>query len=414
MIQVKKSSRAHPTLIGHGSKRTMVRNLLALLLVFLVTGPLLAQDDDLPISDIINYDDEVADTLTERAFWDWWILQANTGDVIVADMRAYEGLEPLIGILNPGGNLVARSADGEPGGTVSVEYTVPALGEYTIVTTRVGNELGTSTGPYELRVRRANLVSVRENPYQQVTFRCRDFEVANAATLVFDEGDQAQRYVVSVYGLEGFAPVIRLEVPDINLTDCSRDNAGMAGNVYALPDAEPITLTGDPDATAAQVTVSGAAQVGQVTLTIGSAGSQPGRFIAVIDGLAIGPQVRDYIEIGQGPLARHAPLMVYMIAHSQDRLDPRMAFIVNGQEGLVCDDAGRRGCEDMPSADGLRLFIAEHDLEIRGDRFDAGLVLPPGLPELYVLQLGSAGNRTTGRYALVLIGELPERETQSE
>src|SRR5690606_19871969 len=124
-------------------------------------APLAAQDDDLPVTTFIAFDDIVTETLTETAFWDWWQIQANEGDIIVADMIAEDALEPLLGILGPDGDLLDRSEDGPPGGSVSLEYTTPAAGEYTIVATRVGNANGTSTGPYTLQVRRANPVNER-------------------------------------------------------------------------------------------------------------------------------------------------------------------------------------------------------------------------------------------------------------
>ena len=177
----------------------------AALLLFAL--PLLAQEDDGPLSEPISYDQPVSDSLSQRAFWDWWQLQAAEGDLIVAEMQAGDTLEPLLGILDAEGMLLARSDDGEPGGTVTLEYRAEQAGQYTIVATRVGNEDGISTGPYQLLVRQANLP--RLNPYQEVTFRCQDYEVTNAATLVVEEDAQpGGPVIVAVYGLDGFEPVI--------------------------------------------------------------------------------------------------------------------------------------------------------------------------------------------------------------
>lgn len=385
----------------------------ALIAITLLTVLPAAAQDDLPLSEIIGYDDMVSDTLTERAFWDWWHLQAEAGDVLVIDMQAGEALEPLVGILNPEGTLLARSADGAPGGLVTLEYTVTETAEYTIVATRVGNENGTSTGPYDLRVRRANEAAARINPYQQVTFRCRDYEVTNAATITFAEDpEQAAYYHISIYGLDGFRPVIRVELAAVNLTDCSRDTQGMAGNSYTLPGEDPIVLT-DPDTyadSAAQLLIASAAPVGDVTLTIGSADGAPGRFIAVIDGFMIGEDDSDFIRIGQGPLASAAPLTLYMIADTGTRLDPAILLVDEEDAVLICDDAGRRGCAGVPSPEGLSIYISESNREISAGPFDAGLVLPPGPPQLREVILSSFRSRTTGPYALVLMGELPPRE----
>ncbi|MBZ0303065.1 MAG: hypothetical protein K8J31_25185 [Anaerolineae bacterium] len=385
----------------------LVIPLIALLLV----GPLFAQDD-LPLSEPINYDDSVTDDLTQRAFWDWWHIQAAQGDVIVVDMQAREMLEPLLGILDPDGTLVARSDDGTAGGSVSLEYTVQQEGEYTLVATRVGNENGTSDGPYALRVRRANEVPARENAYQEVTFRCQDYEAANAATIEFaDDPEQATYYLISVYGLDGFEPVIRVQFSAVDLTDCSRDVQGVSGNRYALPGEDPITLT-DPavytDHTA-QLLITSAAPVGTVTLTIGSANASPGRYLALIEAFTIEPGDEDGIRIGQGPLASALPLTLYMVADSKSRLDPSIHWTNETTAGAICDDAGRRGCEGVPSPEGLAVYIAEQDAEITADRFDAGLVLPPGPPALRDVTLTAFDQRTSGPYALVLMGELPPR-----
>ncbi|MAS35131.1 MAG: hypothetical protein CL610_14060 [Anaerolineaceae bacterium] len=389
----------------------MLPKMLACLIILLLwTMPLAAQNDT-PLSEPINYDEPVADTLTARAFWDWWFIQASAGDEIVAEMTGEDGLEPLLGILDSGGELLARSPDGAPDGTVTLEYTVTTAGEYTIVATRTGNENGTSTGPYSLLVRRANMVPVRVNPYQEVIFRCQDYEAANALTVQFAEDvDQASYYLISVYGLDGFEPVIRVEFGSVDLTDCARDSQGMGGNVYALPGQEPITLTENYEASSAQLFISSAAPVGTVTLTVGSANGEPGRYIAVIDGFYTAADDRDTIRISQGPLAATAPLTLYMVADTATRLDPTISLPEDIEDSAICDDAARRGCEGVPSPDGLEIYLNELDRHIKADRFDAGLVLPPNTPDLRYVELGSFNDNTSGHYALVVLGELPLRE----
>jgi hypothetical protein len=388
----------------------MARKILfCLMIALLLALPVYAQED-LPVSDTIHYDDLVFDNLTARSFWDWWFLQAAEGDQIIAEMTGEGGLKPLLGILDANGTLVARSIDGEVDGTVTLEYTAPETGEYTIVATRVGNENGTSLGPYSLSVRRANEAAARVNPYQEVTFRCRDYEVANAATIVFAEDeDQVTSYLISIYGVDGFRPVIRVELGALNFTDCSRDTQAMFGSVFAMPGEEPFTLVDNFAEIAAQLFIPNAAPAGEITFTIGSADGAPGRYMAVIHGFSIGEADRDIIRLAHGPLAALKPLTLYMIADSRSRLDPALAFANEGETGAVCDDAGRRGCEGVPSPDGLYSFLSEQAVEIKSDPFDAGLVLPPGLPQFHDIELGSFNDNTAGSYAIVLIGELPPR-----
>lgn len=383
--------------------------LLCLIIALLLTLPVSAQED-LPVSDSINYDDTVFETLTARSFWDWWLLQAAEGDEIVAEMTGEQGLEPLLGILDPNGTLVARSADGEVNGKVTLEYKAPTAGEYTIVATRVGNENGTSLGSYSLVVRRSNEAPVRVNPYQEVTFRCQNYEVTNAATIVFaDDEEQAPSYIIAIYGLDGFRPVIRAELGALNFTDCSRDTQHMGGSIFALPGEEPFTLVENFDEIAAYLFIPNGAPAGEITFTIGSEDGAPGRYMAVIHGFTIGEDDEDFIRLSQGPLAALRPLTMYMIAESSSRLDPALAFLNPDERGAICDDAGRRGCEGVPSPDGLYIFLAERAVEIKPDPFDAGLVLPPGTPKFREIELGSFNGNATGSYAIVLIGELPPR-----
>ncbi len=389
----------------------LLQKLLPLLVFIVGVTPVIAQDDDLPLSATINYGDQVADDLTARAFWDWWLIFANEGETLIVNMQGDESLEPLVGILGPGGNLVARSDDGLPGGAVTLEYTAEEAGEHTIVATRVGNENGTSTGPYTLQVQQANPPLARVNPYQEVVFRCQDYDVTNALTVIFeDDPDQPAQYVISVYGLDGFAPVIRAYFENFDLTDCSRDAQAVANNVFTLPTGESVTLIDNFDEVTAQLGIMNASEIGPITLTIGSADGKPGRFIAVIDGLVIGEDDIDEFQVGQGPMAATRPLTIYMVADQATRLDPALALPDHPDEIGVCDDAGRRGCENIPSPEGLEIYLAEIDRSIVADRFDAGAILAAGPPELRNLELSSFDNRTTGRYTLVFIGELPARD----
>jgi len=185
----------------------------------------------------------------------------------------------------------------------------------------------------------------------------------------------------------------------------------MAGNMYAVPGEDAITIEGETPH-AAQLLITSAAQIDGVTLTIGSANGTTGRYVAVIDGFAIGQRDQDMIRIGQGPLAATEPLVVYMVAGEGTRLDPALRLLTDtgDDEGIACDDAGRRGCEGVPSPVGLSFQFADPSDRIEADRFDAGVTLPPGPPQLRNLELSSFRDNTTGRYALVLLGALPQKD----
>ncbi|MBZ0287887.1 MAG: hypothetical protein K8I30_09760 [Anaerolineae bacterium] len=379
--------------------KTVFLLLLSLLLV------LVAGAQDVPTAETLTYDSVVMDDLSPEAFYDWWFLEASTGDIVVVTMTAQDTLEPLIGILDPGGTLVARSIDGTPGSAIELELIIPADGEYTIVATRVGNENGTSTGGYELQVRRANTPVERVNPYQEVTFRCQDYEVTNVATLqLAEDSANADYYRISVYGWDGFLPATRLNLTEPEVSDCSSDSQAVNGDTVTLPDVETMTFAQHSE-TAAQLSLTGAAQAGRVTLTIGSKNGAAGRYLAVIEGLHISPSDDvDAIRIGQGPLTASVPLLVYMISDKSTRLDPSMRLNAD-DAGIVCDDAGRRGCEDVPGVNGLTVFITDGAVDVEGGRFDAGARLTT--TDLQTLELSSFSGNTEGGYMLVLLGELP-------
>ena len=382
-------------------------------LCILLAVPVLAQDTDVETVAPINIDDVVEDSLTQKAFFDWWQVQAIEGDILVLDMAASGGLQPLIGILDIGGTLAARSPDGAADSTVSLEYTVPADGQYTIVATRVGNADGSSTGSYSLRLRRANAAPLPNNPYQDVTFRCEDYDVTTATTLVFQE-DPAKglKHRITVYGIDGFQPVIRLNVDVPEPYElCNTDAARTVGDTFTLPGEAARAITETTQNTASQLLINGAEEAGIITITIGSKDGQPGRYFAIIDGFSIEPATDvDAIEARVGPLAaKTTAIQMYMIAGENSRIDPLM---YRPDTDETCDDAGRKGCEGVISFTGAGATLNEGTgATFTGDRSDAGLLLNPGNPDPMVIEFGSRDGRTHGGYALVLIGELPPRES---
>jgi hypothetical protein len=388
-------------------KRCLLVGVLILLAV-----PAMAQDDDTPTVMPINYDDNVDETLTQNAFFDWWQITAQKGDNIVVDMTASGGLEPLIGLLDSGGTLVMRSEDGAAGSTVTLEYIIPEDGQYTIVATRVGNAEGTSTGSYSLRLRIANPPVEDVNPYQDVTFRCDDHEVTTASTLVFQEDpvtDLGHR--ITVYGLDGFRPVIRLNVDSPNEYEiCNTDAQWTLGDTFTLPGENARTIAEDDLEGVSQFLVNHAENAGVITITIGSQDGQPGRYMAVIEGFNIDPATDiDAVEVRVGPLAAKATaIQMYMVAAQNSRVDP---FMLRADTEATCDDAGRKGCEAVASFTGSGAVLHEGTgTTITGDRSDAGLLIDPGNPDPVVVRLGSREGQTHGTYALVLIGELPPRD----
>jgi hypothetical protein len=240
-----------------------VKPILPLVLCLLLALPAAAQTE--PDAAYISYDSVVAGSISDDIFYEWWFIQASEGDVMMVEMAAADGLAPLIGLLDPNGDLIARSADGEVNGTALMEYTLPVTGLYTIVATRVDNQRGTTSGSYSLRTRQISAGAGRDRPYQQVVFRCRDMNVTNVATLEFAEDlATAGFYRINIYGLDDFVPVIRVYLEGVDLTDCSSDSQAMGGHSFTLPGEETIVVEGDRLNQAAQLTISGAAHAGRL------------------------------------------------------------------------------------------------------------------------------------------------------
>jgi len=377
----------------------------------------------------------VTETITDRAFFDWWRVNVAAGDILVVEMTGQDGLAPLIGLLDPGGDLVVSSDEFrvmDVNETAVLEYTVLQAGQYTVVATRNGLDEGDTTGSYALNVFRGNQdEAVDTNIYVQVQFRCRDVTATTAAILSFEEqvfipddtppGQVTEAYRFTVFGLDGFQPLLRIEapltVPD-NYLDCSDDAQALAGSTYTLPDGSIGMVTEETLDSAAQLSIvnSGPSEpFGPLDITIGSKDGTPGRYMAVIQGLSINfADQMDLMTLRQGPLAVGTDLQVYMIGDTLSRLDPFMEQWRDLQTGEVlssCDDANRRGCEGVLSfVDAGMMIYPDEPVQVMGDRFDAGLRLRPLSTDPIFLNLMSRDNITHGDYALVIIGELPAQE----
>ncbi|MCA0452376.1 MAG: hypothetical protein LCI00_00150 [Chloroflexi bacterium] len=391
-----------------------VKKLIFITLLFVSALPVFAQDPDpdtiVTVGDM-SYGGVQQDSITEGAFYDWWRVQAVAGDMLVIDMGGADGLAPLLGLLDPGQNLVARSQDGEPDQSVTLEYTVPADGQYTIVATRVGNQEGTTTGRYALRLRLANPAGkTHDDQYVDATFACETFEATTAVTLRLGEDARPDlRYRITVYGQDGFIPVIRLnlEVPGQDPFElCGTSADATLSDTYTLPGAEAQTITQDDLNTVSQLVFSGNEKTGFVDLTIASKDGAAGHYFAIIDGFSIeAPEDTDQVDIRMGPLAKLTPLAFYMVGEQNSRLDPYLAWI---SQSMECDDAGRSACQDVPSIVGAGATL--HDsggATFTADRSDAGLILAPGTTDIMSIDLSSRSNDTFGAYVLFLMGELP-------
>ncbi len=356
----------------------------------------------------IAYGQNVSGQISSDAIIDHWLLTASAHDRIDVHMIGAGGLQPLLGILDANGNLLAHSDNGQVNGLVDLNFDIPSAGQYFIVATRVGNQYGTTTGGYTLEVDLLNPPPTRNPLYQDVTFQCNSFDATAAASIQFAHKDTDNgAYSIRVYGLDGFQPVLRFQSG--SLDSCITAPADALGDVVTLPGQRPVTLAQSDLSHTVQFVINSqnASDPNAIKLTIGSANGQGGEYLVVIGGFAIEPanDADDYdVRLAPVPAQANAPLLFYAIALN-NRLDPTVT-----SDTSRCDDAGRRGCEEVPSAVNIGT-IFNNGAAVIGTRFDAGAKISDSLP--HDLQVISFEGTTHGTYAILLIGSLPASATSA-
>ncbi len=395
-----------------------IKAIIITAIVCWAASPLLAQGDPNNITVLpINFDVPSEDIITEAYFYDWWLINLQADQQISVTMTGQEGLEPLVGILDPNRALVERSGDGAANATVGLTYTATESGEYTIVATRVGNADGTSVGTYTVTVTDVSPNTISD-PYREVTFDCMGEDVPNALTIeILDDkqDDAPEQFVsVSVYGLAGLQPALRTTVefdfdPFFDQFCTNGERIG-AGDRLQLPGGDEISW----EAGVPRTNFQDINDLDRIQLNIAAMNGTSGTYVVVINGLTIERDGdRDLVEIGLGPLAQAESVLVYAVADKSTRLDSSVVQIDQGTNAVwVCDDAGSRDCADVPSIEGFAWYSAEHDTTVNGGRLDAGIRLTPNSPDKQQVLLTSFDGRTYGDYAIVIIGQFPQRDTE--
>jgi hypothetical protein len=371
-----------------------------------------------------TYGIEEAGMLSDAQFFNWWRILPAAGDTIQIEMTGLDGLAPLIGLLSPSGELIARSdgpPDGAapPNGTTRLRHTFESDGRYTIVATRVGNAEGTTTGAYTLRTA---LVDRPEPPNEHLEYEFRCDELLATRVLGFQVAEDAgnahpdgvtEFYRLTVFGLDGLQPVIRARSSAQETTlDCTDFGVNLVGAEVTLPDGTHTTV-GEDTSHVAQLTLRNSSLddgFGIVSFAIGATDGQPGRYLAVLEGLAIEPRADiDELTVHIGSLALDAPVTILALADPATRLDPMVAWTPSepGPGGeytwVLCDDLGTDPC--APAQTGLSIVLP--DRSFAPGRLDAGVTIPQAAPGTFAFQIGSRETRTSGAYTLVFMGELP-------
>jgi len=403
---------------------------LCLSLIVFISSSVYAQDDQ-PVITEINYDMTVQETITDYAFFDWWHLDVEVGDVLSVSMNAGGGLQPLLGLLDEKSDLVTRSdleAVAEVDGVSFIQHTALTAGQYTIIASRDGRDQGTTTGAYLLTVTNQNNTSQsRPDPFFETEFRCSELLMTNALTFEFVEdvtrpevvgpAEVTEFYRISVYGLDGFQPVIRI-LADVLLDrplDCTDSSNATEGSQLNLPFLdEPYIVTEDNLDDVAMVTVRNSGDgdpLGDIAVSIGAKDGTSGHFIVILEGMAL--QERgdtDEFLVRRGAFAGDSALDIYMMGDADNRLDSLLETIDEETDTLqLCDDIGRDDCVDFPSLE--QTTIAIGDLaNYSADRFDSALRLdsPDNNPTRVIFR--SREFNTSGRYIVMFVGELPSRD----
>ncbi len=385
----------------------MLRIFWSILILFAFASAAAAQPN--PPGDLV-YGGSVSGTITDSQYFGLWRFDGLAGDPITISMAGAGGLAPQIGLLTMGGDLIASSEEGTPDGAVSLSFTLEADGLYTIVATRAGRENGSTQGSYTLSLM-LSAPDAAGQGVREVVFRCREDEAAVAAVIQLGARLVVENtnYRINVYGLDGFQPVVRVTSTRAGTNYCLRGSRNTLGDIVMLPGEQTYLIDENASQATFELEIDEPFELGEITFTIGSAGSAPGRYLAVITGLAIDPAYEiETVLVRVGPLAAaQGEVSVYALGLDavNSRLDPYVRLLPN-ETG--CDDAGRRGCTDVVSMAGAGLRLAD-EFSILGDRFDAGVRLRQDDLDVQEVEITSFSGNTSGPYALVLIGTLPPR-----
>lgn len=393
------------------------RKFLSVLVWLLLAYVAQAQEDTFSITPI-RYGETVSETLTQNAFYDWWVIDLQAGERILVTMQANEGLVPLLGVLDENNELLARSDENgiaTPNATIRLTFEVKTTGEHRIIATRDGNANGISTGSYQLTLTALADIAPRDNNRPEVSFRCGENIVTHALTLAFSEEQHAydngdiERYELLVMGIDGFMPIIRAraDIQEAPL-DCTNDSGDITEIRLDMPDVSAVIADSAHIARLTLINTDSETILGRVTFTIGSLNNTRGRYVAVLSGLRISPREDlDEVLIQLAPLAKMSPVTVFMIAEKSTRLDSLLTYWADENTESVCDDAGRGTCSEAPALTTSQLLV-NGETFIQGGRFDSALTLDPQTTEALAVLLSSRQGETSGDYAIVIVGELPE------
>jgi len=229
-------------------------------------------------------------------------------------------------------------------------------------------------------------------------------------------------YTATAIGLNGFDPVLAVLNSQTGSGLCTDDDATAAQYSANLPTTGPISAS----PTSSRVTFSnnGSSGFADVSLVVGGYGNSSGRFLLVLEGMAVTAQdgSGDPFSVNITPemVASGVPLTLYMISTTND-LDPLIYMVDssgnsikdNSGNPIACDDAGdTRVCsgQSSPLSNSFVTFQNGNQLkQLPGGPKDAMLSLPLAGMNLssdrssnfFNFLMSSYQRQTTGQYVLV-------------
>jgi hypothetical protein len=387
--------------------------LIVFLLGLFVLLPSHAQD--VPTSAPIAVDVPISDTITDAAPFDIWEFPALAGEQYRADMQAADGLAPLLGLRAPSGDIIVASnqfddgttQDAEPDDLVTIFFEVPAAGDYALVATRVGTDGGTTEGNYTLTMSLIAAAPEPDDAYVDVTFRCGTANATTAITVQLRNQAMLENgYQITVYGFDGFDPVIRLGGDDGRSgTPCEESEGPDEQTAFEFE------LGDFGDFTFAAVDVTGVARLNvlpeqseTIRITVGSRDGASGHFALQFSNLTVesAGEVAS-LTVRSGPFAKDESVTLWMLRDRLSRLDPMLAV----PDGVTnCADLGLRSCSNGLTGAGIRV-LSDGVVQLASDRLDAVAYLETTGIQPVEVTVASQNPRSTGAYALWLFGFLP-------
>lgn len=410
----------------------------------LVSTPSHAQQNFCKTATTIEYGQSATGRLDANTFAVAYCFTGEAGDTVVIEAEATSGnLDTFLVVTDPAGEtILAENDDIDSTNTDSqITYTLPESGMYLILVSRFGGEQGTSSGRFRLALSSSSSggglgssgtpVPVEDkiaDPSEVVTITCDTGEVLyGGVQFTFININPGFSYTVTVFGLDDFDPVVAVET-EPGIGRCNDDDARAAGSFVAVPGEGSLIA----NRRTAQVRFS-LPRNGSPVITVGSFNGQGGRFVMVIEGLAISPATEADGFILRVPEAiTDEPLSVYMISRFVD-LDPYLqvasgpglnqAFDSDGYLNpdfidydnvfilAECDDAGQGTCAETPALPGGGVAISNGSDYVTG-RVDAGIQGTPETSDPFLFVFSSYQGRTRGTYAIVVMGAVPSVRIQ--